>query len=260
MAEILVVGAGYVGGELARRIRDLDHDVTAVTRSGAGIEGVADHLADVTDPDLELPDADLVYYLVSSQERTRDAYRRAHLEGVRHVRQAVDARIVKASSTAVYGHRGGDWVDETSPEEPMNARHRLLVAGERTVREAGGTVVRLAGLYGPGRLRLDAYLDDAEVESGYTNLIHRDDAATAMMHAARSDDDLYVAVDDEPADRHEMARWLAQMTGRSPGTLLDEEKVPNKRCRNDRLRGTGWAPAYRSFKQGMEPLLADEGP
>lgn len=260
MADLLVVGCGYVGSELARRLRDLDHDVTAVTRTGAGIDGVADRRADVTDPDLELPEADLVYYLVSAQGRTRAAYRRAHLEGVRNVRRAVDARIVKASSTAVYGHRGGDWVDETSPEEPMNARHRLLLAGERAVREAGGTVVRLAGLYGPDRLRVDAYLDDAEVESGYTNLIHRDDAATAMPHAARSGDDLHVAVDDEPADRHEMARWLAEQTGRSPGTLLDEERVPNKRCRNDRLKGTGWSPAYPTFREGMAPLLEAERP
>lgn len=260
MAKLLVVGAGYVGAELARRLRDLDHDVVAVTRTGAGIEEVADHRADVTDPDLELPDADLVYYLVSGQGRTRAAYRRAHLKGVRHVRRAVDARIVKASSTAVYGHRGGDWVDETSPEKPMNARHRLLLAGERAVRESGGTVVRLAGLYGPDRLRLDPYLDDAEVEAGYTNLIHRDDAATAMIAAARADDDLYVAVDDEPADRHEMARWLADQTDRSPGTLLDEERVPSKRCRNDRLRATGWTPEHPSYREGMAPLLAAKRP
>lgn len=256
MGEVLVVGCGFVGTRLARRLA-ADHEVTAVTRSGVDITDVTSLRADVTDPDLELPETDTLFYLVSAGGRTAEDYRRSFVDGLANVRDAAPgADLVYASSTAVYGDAGGAWVDEATPVDPDRPRDRVQVEAEDLARDAGGTVVRLAGLYGPGRVPSRRYLGDVDVPRGHVNLIHRDDAASALAHAAfEGGYDLYVGVDDEPADRHELARWLADRTGRPAGRLLEERKRPDKRVSNERLRSEGWRPTYPTFREGVAPLL-----
>lgn len=270
----LVIGPGFVGGAICRQLRDAGRDVSAVSRSGDAPEGVDGYAGDVTDGDLELPAAATLYYLVSAGGRSEATYRAAYVEGLRNVVAAAglddgddtegageerDApTLVYASSTGVYGVSDGSWVDEDTPAEPATDTGAVLAEAEAVAREAGGTVVRLSGLYGPGRTGIERYLGDVTVKRGYTNRIHREDAARAMRAArAASDDghDLYLAVDDEPVDRHDLARWLSEHTGRPHGELVDERARTHKRCRNDRLRGTGWEPAFPTYREGYRAIL-----
>lgn len=256
MADCLIVGCGFVGTALAVRLRKAGHDVAAVTRTGTDLDGIRDLRADVTRPPLDLPEADVCFYLVSASGRSAEAYRTAFVDGLDHVLQATDAEVVYASSTGVYGDADGGWVDETTPVDPGTPRGEVLVEAEQLAQAADGVVVRFAGLYGPGRSFVDRYLDGAEVKAGHVNLIHRDDAASALDHAAFSGEHgLYVAVDDEPVRKHELARWLAERSDRSPGRLVDEIRRPDKRCRNDRLRSEGWTPRYPTFREGLATLL-----
>ncbi|MFB6121430.1 MAG: NAD-dependent epimerase/dehydratase family protein [Halobacteriaceae archaeon] len=252
----LVVGCGYVGSELARTLVADGDDVIAVSRSGVAIEGVESLERDVTDSDLDLPPADRVFYLVGAGSRDVDAYRAAYVDGLEHtVTACPDADLVYASSTGVYDVADGSWVDEETAPDRDAERSRVLLDAEDVARDAGGTVVRLSGLYGPGRLVGDRYLDGARVPAGYLNLLHRDDAASALRAAADGDRDLYLAVDDEPVHRHDLSRWLAEFTGRDPGELVDAVERSNKRCSNERLRGTGWEPAYPTYREGYAAIL-----
>ncbi len=254
----LVVGCGYVGGELARRLRDRGDDVTAVSRTGVSIDGVDSLEADVLDGSLDLPPADCVYYLVSSGSRgDPDAYRRAYVEGQRNVLAEVadDVDYLYSSSTGVYDTNDGSWVDEETPLDPDTPVREVLVEAEEVARDAGGSVVRFAGLYGPHRLSADRYLDGAEVRSGYLNLLRREDAASAALAALDGSHDLYLAVDDEPVHRHDLSRWLSEYTGRNVGDLVDEPARSNRRCRNDRLREGGWRPLYPTYREGFGDLL-----
>ncbi|MDZ7687317.1 MAG: SDR family NAD(P)-dependent oxidoreductase [Halobacteriales archaeon] len=253
----LIVGCGFVGTRLARLLVENGEDVTAITRSGVSIEGVESVERDVTDTSLELPDADRVFYLVSAGGRDADAYRSAYVEGLRNTLEATpsDASHVYSSSTGVYETEDGSWVDEETRIEPTKERTRLLLEAEELAREAGGTVVRFGGLYGEGRVGTDRYLDGATVKAGYLNLIRGEDAATSLLAADEGEDDLYVAVDNEPVHRHELARWMAEETGRNVGELVGETRTPNKRCSNERLRSTGWTPEYPTYREGYAPLL-----
>jgi nucleoside-diphosphate-sugar epimerase len=100
-------------------------------------------------------------------------------------------------------------------------------------------------------------VDGARVPAGHLNLLHRDDAASALRAAAAADRDLYLAVDDEPVHRHALSRWLATLTGRDPGRLVDEPARSDKRCSNGRLRGTGWTPTYPTFRAGYAAIHGD---
>jgi nucleoside-diphosphate-sugar epimerase len=252
----LIVGCGFVGTRLARVLVERGEDVVAVTRSGVSIEGVESIERDVTDDALELPETDRVFYLLSAGGRDVDAYRSAYVEGLQNTLDATgDASLVYSSSTGVYETEDGSWVDEETTIEPTKERTRVLLRAEEVARDAGGTVVRFGGLYGEGRIGVERYVGDVTVKSGYLNLIRGEDAATALLSADEGDEDLYVAVDNESVHKHDLARWMAEQTGRTVGNLVDETRTPNKRCSNEHLRSTGWTPEYPTYREGYAPLL-----
>lgn len=248
-----VVGCGFVGERLARSLVERGEDVVAVTRSGVSLDGVESLERDVTET-YQLPDVDRVFYLVSAGGRDADAYRAAYADGLRNTLEATEAPVVYSSSTGVYETDDGSWVDEDTGIEPTTERTRVLLRAEEIACERG-TAVRFGGLYGPGRVGIKRYLGDTTVKAGYLNLIRGVDAASALLAAYEGDDDLYVAVDDEPVDRHELARWMSEQTGRPHGELVEETRSPNKRCSNKRLRSTGWKPTYPTYREGYVPLL-----
>jgi nucleoside-diphosphate-sugar epimerase len=117
-------------------------------------------------------------------------------------------------------------VDETSPTEPVDYSGRELLVGEQVVFNSSfpATVVRLAGIYGPGRTRLiDSVRQGTAVCTDgppvYTNRIHRDDGAGVLQRVMQlaQPDRLYLAVDHEPADQGTVLRWLGVL----PVRLLD---------------------------------------
>ncbi|MFB6152919.1 MAG: NAD-dependent epimerase/dehydratase family protein [Halodesulfurarchaeum sp.] len=258
MTTSLIVGCGYVGRTLARKLVERDQQVYAVTRTGVSIDGVESVEHDVTERGLDLPDADRMFYLVSPDERSVEAYREAYVDGLKNTIAAMRpdrSAIVYASSTGVYEREDGSWVDETTPIDPTEGRTEILLEAERIANSAGGTVVRFGGLYGPGRTGKERYLDDARVPGGYLNLIHRDDAASALLSASNGEYDRYISVDDEPVHRHELAHWLAEYLSRPVGELVETVDRSNKRCSNARLRSEGWQPAFPTFREGYRHAL-----
>jgi nucleoside-diphosphate-sugar epimerase len=284
---VVILGCGYVGLELARQLRGT-HDVVGVRRSQAGIEaieaaGCRGVQADVTDEESldSVPDADVIVFAASAGGRSDDAARETYVEGQRTVLDAFGSRedpperYVYTGSTGVYGDHDGDWVDEQTPIEPDNRRQELLLEAEQIALQGtesygiDGTVARFAGLYGPGRYRIDRYLE-GPVTEGYLNLAHRDDAAGAVAHLLRKDvarGETVLVVDDEPVSKWELADWLAAQCGRpeppkqAVAERLDDDQLSdaarqriraNKRCRNDKLRVLGYEFAFPTFREGYQ--------
>jgi nucleoside-diphosphate-sugar epimerase len=96
--------------------------------------------------------------------------------------------------------------------------------------------------------------------------VHRDDAAAALCHLLELPElaPIYLGVDDMPADEADVLRWLAQELGVKEPRMLGEDEAPardpsragSKRCRNDRLKATGFTFQYPSFREGYGALLA----
>jgi nucleoside-diphosphate-sugar epimerase len=284
MARILIAGAGYVGGRLASMLVDDGETAFGLRRSPErlpdGVEGLA---ADVTDPESlrDLPgELDALVYAVSPGGRDAAAYRAAYRDGYANVLDAVAdsspelRRVLLVSSTGVYGYADGRRVDETTPPEPADPTGVELVAAEEEAmaREPGAVVLRLGGIYGPGRTRLIRRVISGKAgcppSDRYTNRIHRDDAAGALRHLLSLPDPraLYLGVDREPASLQDVYRWVARRAD-APDPCRDARpetweargrRGTNKRCSSDRLAASGYAFRYPSFRDGYAELVDAE--
>ena len=218
---------------------------------------------------------DWVVNTVSSSRGGTDEYRAVYRDGMRNLllwlREHPPAAFAYTSSTSVYGQASGEWVDESSPAEPGTETGRLLVETEQLVLDAArsgsvpGRVLRVAGIYGPGRghlfqqfLRGEARLQGDGAR--WIDMIHRDDVAgaiTAALTHGRAGE-LYNTVDDEPVSQRAFLTWLADRLGRSlPPSATAEEAagrkrgLTHKRVSNRKLKTeTGWTAGFPTFREG----------
>jgi len=280
MARILIAGCGDVGSILGLDLVQAGHQVWGLKRHPATLPaGIQPLAADLTDSAtlFGLPPAlDFVFYTAAADGFSETCYRRAYVEGVRNLLAALaradqrPRRILFTSSTSVYAQHQGEWVDEDSPAEAAGFSGHSLREGETLLWNGPcpATVVRFGGIYGPGRSRLiDSVRRGAatcvERPPVYTNRIHRDDAAAVLRHLMAFADPapLYLGVDDYPAPQCEVMRWLAEQLGApEPRVVTTAEGAEaamraSKRCRNARLRATGFCFRYPSYREGYAALL-----
>lgn len=275
---LLVVGSGDLGTELGLRAARQGHRVHALRRRAELVPAPLHPVAATLPGQLpDLPDdIEVVAITIAADGRDEAAYRRAYLEAPGQVLDALEAagaplqRVLFTSSTAVYGVDDASEVDEDTPTEPSRATGAVLVAAEEALwaRAVPAVSLRLAGVYGPGRDRLlrrlragEAVRPDPDV---HTNRIHRDDAADALLHLATlptAPAACYLGVDDEPALLGEVLTFLAGELGVAPPPRgpVTRSRGGDRRCRNTRLRASGWAPTYPSFREGYRAVLAGDG-
>lgn len=281
MAErVLIAGCGDVGNRLGRRLLKAGQEVWGLRRNVArlapGLRPVAADLADPASLAALPPDLTLVAYAAAADGRSEGDYQRAYVEGLGNLLAALDEqgqrprRVLFTSSTGVYGQDDGSWVDETSPIEPASFTGRAMLDAERVLEESAfpGTVVRLGGIYGPGRTRLvdQVRRGEAVCPEGaplYTNRIHSDDAAGILAHLLAMEDPepVYLGVDGDPADLCEVLTFLAEELGVPPPRQgPNSRRAGSKRCSNRRILGAGYRFSYPGFREGYRALLASAEP
>jgi electron-transferring-flavoprotein dehydrogenase len=263
---LLIAGAGDLGLRLARLRMALGDEVIAVRRGERPAEpGLRNMQVDLAlgSGFEQLPKRpDAVVFCAAPDQRDEAAYRALYCDGLCRLLDYVQTpRLIFVSSTAVYSQDAGEWVDETAPAEPSAFNGRALLAAERelTAHEQG-VVLRLSGIYGPGR---DALLRRAREQAGrrhWTNRIHVDDAASALSRllSLATPDAVYVGNDDEPALESDVFAWLRERE-KLPRLADAGAPVSGRRVNNRRLRDTGWTPAYPDFRSGYLELLANAG-
>ena len=113
----------------------------------------------------DLPEVASVLFAVGYSRTSEASIHEVYVEGLRNVLDALPAAtgpVVYISSTGVYAQKDGQWVDEDSECEPDREGGRACLAAEQCLvahlRGAGATILRMAGLYGPGRLPRSADL------------------------------------------------------------------------------------------------------
>ncbi len=270
---VLVAGCGDVGSRLARRLVARGEAVAGLRRSDAPLpEGVRRVRADLADASslAALPAGiEQLVYLPTPDARTPEAYRRVFVDGLERLLDALDpaslARVVFVSSSAVYGDHAGDWVDESTPPRPPGFNGEILLEAEQRLMARGlpATVLRLAGLYGPGREGLLRRLVAGEARAPvappfWGNRIHVEDAAAAIDHllALPAPEALYLGVDDTPMPLHELYGFLAARLGApAPADGPPPRGIGNKRLSNRRLRESGFVPRWPDAREGYAAMI-----
>lgn len=262
--DVLLVGCGDLGARVGLRLFDLGHDVLALRRDAARVprplNGWSVDLAREA-PDLAGLRPRFVVVALTTRPRTEEAYRSTYVDGTARALDALEhapERAVLVSSTAVHGtHDHPRLEDETSPAVPTDGPGRMLLAAEEAfhARVPHGTVLRLSGLYGGSGTRLVDVVREGRVEDPHrwTNRIHRQDAAAAVVHLLTMPgrpERLYLGTDDEPAQLGDVAAYLAERIGAPAPPPADPAHGHGKRLSNARLRSTGWAPGFPSYREG----------
>ncbi|MCY4728524.1 hypothetical protein NYO98_19740 [Nocardioides sp. STR2] len=262
--DVLLVGAGDLGAAVGLRLADLGHDVLALRRNASRVPApLVGRAVDLTReaPDLSDVRPRLVVVALTARPRTEESYRATYVEGMARALDALPEppeRAVLVSSTAVHGsHDLPDLEDESTPPDPADGPGRMLVAAEEAFHERvpHGSVLRLSGLYGGGSTRLLDQVRKGRIDDPHrwTNRIHRTDAASAVVHLLTMEappEHLYLGTDDAPAQLGDVAAYLADRLGAPAPPPADPAQGHGKRLSNARLRSTGWAPAYPSYREG----------
>ncbi len=277
MAKLLIFGAGYTGLAIARAAGEAGMEVAITSRGGARADDPtvipfdnaaawmdrATHIVSTAAP-VEAGDPILL--------RLGDALRAAPASWFGYL-----------STTGVYGDRQGGWVDEDTPANPAADRSRRRVAAEQAwITCAAGRpldLIRLAGIYGPGRSSLD------DVRSGHARRvikpghkfgrIHRDDIAAGVLAAmARPPAGTRVLnfSDDLPAESAAVLLEAAALLGMTPPPEVAFEEAwegmspmgrsfwaENRKVSNSKTKtalGLTWR--YPSYREGLRAILAEE--
>jgi nucleoside-diphosphate-sugar epimerase len=290
----LIVGCGYAGMRLARRLAPTWR-VAALVRS----EGSAARLAATgvavfrCDLDAPVPDpvaaelkaarpAAIAYLAPPPEQGTDDPRLERFLDGLGPTQPEV---LLYVSTTGVYGDTGGRPVSEASPVAPGTDRSRRRVAAERAAgawcaaRGVRHVVLRVPGIYGPGRLPLERLARGEpalrQEDAGPGNRIHVDDLVAACVAGLeRPVRGVFNVTDGDHSSTTEFLLRVAAMAGLpppplvalaeareriSPGMLaflVESRRVDNRRM----LEELGVAPRFARCEDGIAASLAEMRP
>ena len=242
----LIVGCGYTGLRLARRLQPrwrvsatARSDASAARLSAAGISVVRADLDATPSPgSLEhaAGGAAIAYLAPPPDHGADDPRLMRFLASLGGARPSV---LLYLSTTGVYGDTRGGTVTEDSPLLPSNDRSRRRVAAETAaqrwcaVHGVRCVVLRVPGIYGPGRLPLERLQRGEPAlrpeDSGPGNRIHVDDLVTACVAALeRPVSGAFNVTDGNPATTTEFLQRTAAIAGLAPPPLVALAEAPGR--------------------------------
>jgi nucleoside-diphosphate-sugar epimerase len=237
---VLVLGSGYTGQVLHRMGISQGRTIRATSRNPfnnlTGIPSKQRLQFDLEQPStwLNIPaDADLIWCFPATPLEQVQAFARTLETPAR--------RLVVLGSTSAYEMSDHSteyppsWIDESAPINPSKPR----VQGEEFLRkEHGAIVLRVAGIYGPGRNPLD-WIKQARVGPSrkYVNLIHVEDLAAICLLALEKGNpgETYNVSDGTPRTWKDICH-TAQMRWSVAPTAVRDDLSAGKRISNAKLR------------------------
>lgn len=190
-------------------------------------------------------------------------------------------QVIYLTTLGVYGNHAGAWVDEATPPRAGSARLERRLKAEADWQAFGRrhgvrvAVLRLAGIYGPGRNAL-VQLRAGEARridkpGQVFNRIHVDDIVCAIRAAiAHRYDGVINVTDDLPAPPGEPIAYAAELLGMAPPPAIPFEEAAramspmalsfwsgNKRVSNARLKEElGVRLLHPTYREGLSALHA----
>lgn len=261
----IIIGCGYVGKAVAQVWKQQGLTVTATTTRPdrlTELESMVDRAVVLKGNDaaaLRSTLSDQQVVLLSVGAPNPSAYEETYLHTAKtlvSVLAEVPAvqQVIYTGSYAVYGDRQGDWVTETTPVLPANRNGEILAETEQVLLSAASDprsvcVLRLGGIYGPGRELLKIFGRAAGTTrpgdgSDASNWVHLDDIVGAIDFArVHHLNGIYNLVQDVPTTTGELLDRLFQ-AHQLPPVAWDANQTStrpyNAKVSNQKLRDAGY--------------------
>lgn len=277
---ILLAGCGDLGTRLGLRLVDQGHEVIGLRRHVAELPdsfaAISMDLSRFGAPDRDgadvpvrsdsrLADLDAVVITLTPDESTRAGYERSYLRGLRGLTRVLESqpgRVVLVSSTRVLAEDPTRVITEGTPIAPESGPGEALAAAEAEAAEFFDhlTIVRPAGIYGPGRTRLINTVRHGQRlnHQRWTNRIHRDDLVHGLecLTLGPEPPDVVHAVDSLPAQMGDVAAFIADRLGVPVPGHVDDEKPGGKRIDGTRFGSLVGELGYPTYREGFASMLA----
>jgi len=275
MAKVLLLGCGDLGTAIALNLWSAGHEVIGVRRSDKPLpSGMQTIQADVTVHDslhiLAKIKPQIIIYCISAGAQSDESYYLHYVLGLQHVLATQQdntllERVFFVSSTRVYGKVIEAVVNEESPAIASDFGGERLLQAEALLSqlECPHTVLRLSGIYGPGRLYLLNLAKDRSrwpEQNHWSNRIHQYDAAAFISHLVNLHENeqpvcsCYVVTDDMPTQQYEVLLWICKQLEVDVSVDVPPA-MGGKRLSNKRMRETGFVLKYPTYQQGYIELL-----
>ena len=280
----LVIGCGFLGLPLALRWQNQGDSVFATTRNEQrSLEfsdiGLHPLILDTTDPvsleQLQQQSFDTVVVAVGMDRSRYDSVHHVYVGGLENVLKNLSediGQLIYVSSTGVYGDFGGEWVDESSPTDPQRDGGKACLEAEQLLQSSRfsdrATVLRMSGLYGNERVPTKSAVESKQWNklsaTGYLNLIHVDDAVSAVCIAADQNlvGETFLVSDSNPTLRREYYQFLADKFELGPIPWADVAPDPNSRGSSSKrisnrkfLEQTGLELKHPDFRSGLSDTI-----
>lgn len=284
--KLLIVGCGYVGAEVVRTVPS-DWSISALTRSQDRAEeliqqGVQPIVGNWLEESTltSLPEVD--YVLISVPHRPASGpdheqlAERTHQLGLTNLRRCLPSgwqKWVYLSTTGIYGECDHEVVNEDTPPSPTRIGPQIAQAGEAWLSDhldrSQQVILRLAGIYGPGRIPLATKLKAGEPlavpRQGFLNLVHVVDIARMILvlFERSMKHPRYVFSDGQPVQRAEFYDHLAHLCGveepvfvEPDGTDRRVRRATSKRVDPSRLiEETRFVYRFPNYQSGLANVL-----
>ena len=272
--KVLIIGCGDLGTAVATQLVQSGIQTIGVRRSSHAIDGITMIQADVTQPatlePLSLIQPEVLIYCVAANAQNDSAYKASYVDGLRHVLASQMhnphlKHVFFVSSTRVYGQNTDTLVDESVDAIPADFGGERLLEAEKllSMLTCHSTVLRLSGIYGPGRRRMINLVqspDNWPRQNSWSNRIHRDDAAAFIVFlvkqvlAGSQPLACYIVTDSKPAAQYEVLNWIAAKLGvKAPQAIPVVEG--GKRLSNSAMLASGFKLQYPEYQAGYQALL-----
>lgn len=284
--KVLVAGCGYVGTALGAELVKAGHEVWGLRRDldaarAFEVYGIKPIVANLLRADTlkSLPSVDTVI-LCQAPSKRNDEYKEVYLDATRTLLSVLPEKSLRklllVSSTSVYAEMDGSWVNEAT--DPMAGNHadaescenaKTLLAQEELVMKSGhpAMVLRLSGIYGPGRNRVRSIMEGRikpVLSDVYMNRIHVHDIVRGirLLLDKGVPGQTYLGADDAPSTQREFYTWVFEKLSISlPIASKQGEAVTahgsNKRCSNQKLKDLGFHFRYPTYKEGYQPIIQE---
>ena len=276
MASVLIVGCGDLGGAIAVLLHQAGHQVIGVRKSAQPLPlNMQTVQIDITSPAaisaLTSFKPEIILYCVAATAQEDKSYYQHYVLGLQHVlaAQATNPHLKHVffvSSTRVYGQKTHALLDEATPAEANDFGGYRLLEAEQQLQSinCSSTVLRLSGIYGPGRLYLVNMAKDPArwpQHNQWSNRIHRDDAAgfiaylVGLVLNGQAVQPLYIVTDSMPTAQYDVLNWLAKRLHVPHQADTSATPMQGKRLSNHRLLASGYQLKYPNYQDGYSELV-----